>query len=310
MTFTAFARRGTSALALGIYLAATPLAIDLGGAGGLGLVAPKAFAKDGRSGDDDSGGGRDDRSDDGGRDDRSGSSGSGRDDRSSDDRSGSSGSSRDDRSDDSRSGSSSRDDRGDDSRSGSSGRDDRSDDRSGSRSSSSDDRGGDDRRGRGGDDRGDDSTARSATAGAAAGGSSGRLRVVKFERSATGVEVVYSNGVKEEVENGRFEQKNAAGRTIVQRPATEADLARIDSNARNSGITAARGGTGGGALPAGSQARRVEVGANSVEVDYNTGWREEITGNRYELKDPNNNTVVERVATQSDVDRLIGLAGR
>ena len=288
MTWTSFAFRGTSALALGLYLAATPLAIDLGTTAGFGLTAPKAWAKDGRSGGDDDSSGKGGGSDDGGRDDRSGSGGGG-------------GSSRDDRGSDDRSGSSGRgggsDDRSSDDRG--------SDDRGGS-GRGSDDRGGDDRRGRGGDD----STAGSAAAGAVGGGSGGGLRVVKFERSASGVEVVYSNGVKEEIENGRFEQKNAAGRTIVQRPATAADLARIDGNARNSGIKAARAGTGGGALPAGSEARRVEVGASSVEVDYNTGWKEEVAGGRYELKDPNGNTVVERVATQSDVNRLIGLASR
>ncbi len=163
---------------------------------------------------------------------------------------------------------------------------------------------------RGGDDRDDNSSSRSSRSRAAAGESGGAVRVVKFERSANGVEVVYSNGIKEEIENGRFEQKNAAGRTVVQRPATAQDLARLDGNARNSGITVARGGTGGGALPSDSQARRIEVGRQSVEVDYNTGWKEEISRGRYQLKDPNNNTVVERTATQADVDRLLSLSAR
>lgn len=49
----------------------------------------------------------------------------------------------------------------------------------------------------------------------------------KVERSATGFEVEYANGWKVEVENGRFEVKNPAGRTVEQRPATSADLARF-----------------------------------------------------------------------------------
>jgi hypothetical protein len=53
--------------------------------------------------------------------------------------------------------------------------------------------------------------------------------------------------------------------------------------------------------------RRVEVGTQSVEVSYSGGWREQVEGNRYELKDPNNNTVVERRATHADVDRLMSL---
>ena len=126
------------------------------------------------------------------------------------------------------------------------------------------------------------------------------LRVVSFERTGAGVEVVYSNGVKEEIENGRLEMKDAAGRTVVERPATQRDVARLDGNLRNSGIAPA---------PAGSQATRVEVSGGAIEVTYATGWREELAGGRYELKDPNNNTVVQRSATAADVQRLRALAG-
>ena len=50
-----------------------------------------------------------------------------------------------------------------------------------------------------------------------------RRRALGSSRSSgrrAGVEVTYSNGVKEEIENGRFEQKDAAGRTVIERPAT------------------------------------------------------------------------------------------
>jgi hypothetical protein len=57
-------------------------------------------------------------------------------------------------------------------------------------------------------------------------------------------------------------------------------------------------------------AGRVEVSGSAIEVSYTTGWREEIEGGRYELKDPNNNTVVERPATAADLRRLQALAGR
>jgi hypothetical protein len=135
--------------------------------------------------------------------------------------------------------------------------------------------------------------------------------VVKIEESGSGLEIVYSNGIKEEIEGGRYELKNAAGRTVIQRTATAADRARIESNVVNSGVS-----TSGNAVaasrqaprvPSGSQVRRVEVGTQSVEVSYSGGWREQVEGNRYELKDPNNNTVVERRATQADVDRLMSL---
>ena len=46
------------------------------------------------------------------------------------------------------------------------------------------------------------------------------------------IEVVFSDGTKEEIEAGRFERKNALGRTIVERPATAADFARLRAAAR------------------------------------------------------------------------------
>ena len=54
---------------------------------------------------------------------------------------------------------------------------------------------------------------------------------------------------------------------------------------------------------------RVEAAGGAIEVTYDTGWREELAGGRYELKDPNNNTVVQRKATPADVRRLQSLAG-
>jgi hypothetical protein len=126
------------------------------------------------------------------------------------------------------------------------------------------------------------------------------LRVVDFERTATGVEVTYSNGLREEIENGRFEQKDASGRTLIERPVTQADLARIARNTGRSGIVS---------VPIGTQATKIEASGSSIEVTYGTGWREEIEAGRYELKDPNNNTVIQRTATPADVNRLRALAG-
>ena len=99
---------------------------------------------------------------------------------------------------------------------------------------------------------------------------------------------------------------------MIERTATAADLARMDGNVRNSGVATTSGVTAGARpvprVPAGSQVRRVEIGNQSVEVGYSTGWREQVERSRYELKDPNDNTVVERRATQEDVDRLMALA--
>jgi hypothetical protein len=41
------------------------------------------------------------------------------------------------------------------------------------------------------------------------------------------ITVIHRNGMKEEIENGRFEMTDALGRTIVDRWATQEDLARL-----------------------------------------------------------------------------------
>ena len=86
-------------------------------------------------------------------------------------------------------------------------------------------RGGDDHsgRGRGGDDRArnrdDDGARRGAEHITPAG--------VKVERRGNNIEVVHANGIKEEIEGGVYERKDANGRTVVERPATAADIARL-----------------------------------------------------------------------------------
>jgi len=121
------------------------------------------------------------------------------------------------------------------------GGDDHGGQRSGSDDHGRDDHGGDDRGNddHGSDDHGgrsrDDSSshhrggddARARRAGATGTGGSGIVTLAKIEVSATGVEVVYSDGSREEIENGRYERKNAARRTVEQRRATQADLDRL-----------------------------------------------------------------------------------
>lgn len=50
---------------------------------------------------------------------------------------------------------------------------------------------------------------------------------VRVEVEGNNIEVEFPDGTKEEIENGRFERKNALGRTIVERPATTRDVARL-----------------------------------------------------------------------------------
>ena len=71
---------------------------------------------------------------------------------------------------------------------------------------------------------------------------------------------------------------------------------RIGRNLRASRLT------GGVAprLPSGSEAAAIEVGRGEIEVRYTTGWKEEISAGRYELKDPNDNTVsIQNIEVES-----------
>ena len=43
------------------------------------------------------------------------------------------------------------------------------------------------------------------------------------------IEVEHPDGITEEIENGRFEMKDALGRTIVERPATADDISRLQA---------------------------------------------------------------------------------
>lgn len=84
-------------------------------------------------------------------------------------------------------------------------------------------------RGRGGDDSSHhsrNSSGTAATGGAAASGGNGGS-VVKFETYANGLEVTFSDGSKIEIENGRYERKNTAGRTVEERRATQADVDQL-----------------------------------------------------------------------------------
>jgi hypothetical protein len=176
------------------------------------------------------------------------------------------------------------------------GGDDRGDDDGRGRGRGGDDDAGDDhgRRGRGGDDHAsDDHGGKSGRRGDHRGGA-------KAEIEGDKIEVTFPDGTKQEIEDGRFEQKNAAGRTVVERPATPEDFSQLRAAATGLGVPVGRASSRvGGAA--------VEVSGQNIEVRHTDGWKEEIEGGRYELKDPNNNTVVERSATSDDRSRLEGL---
>ena len=45
--------------------------------------------------------------------------------------------------------------------------------------------------------------------------------------SGRSIAILHSNGMREEISGGRYEMRDAGGRTIVNRPATQSDLARL-----------------------------------------------------------------------------------
>lgn len=59
-----------------------------------------------------------------------------------------------------------------------------------------------------------------------------RATGAKVEINGNNVEVVHASGIKEEIERGIYEMKDASGRTIVERRATAADIARLTGFAR------------------------------------------------------------------------------
>ena len=145
------------------------------------------------------------------------------------------------------------DDNGGDSGGHGRGGDDRGGDDNGGRGRGGDDRSNDDNggRGRGGDDKGDDDRggdrgrgrgsddARNDDRGRGRGRDDGRnpgtvgdRTPARAESSSRGIEVTYADGWKEEVENGRYELKDAQNRTVVERAATRQDYDRLGAIGR------------------------------------------------------------------------------
>ena len=122
------------------------------------------------------------------------------------------------------------------------------------------------------------------------------VTVIKAEVSNRGIEIEYSDGTKEEIEGNRYERKNANGRTVEERPATDEDRRRLAELADGSGIS-----TREYLLDDGT---KVEVGENTIEVEFPDGTKEEIENGRYERKDASGETVEERPATDEDRARL------
>jgi len=125
--------------------------------------------------------------------------------------------------------------------------------------------------------------------------------ITKVEIVGSTIEIEYADGSKEEIEAGRYERKNPAGDTVEERPATAEDGARLDALAAGvDPMLVAREIT----LADGT---RIETGLDKLEVTFPDGSRTEIEFGRYEEKTPAGDTIVERPATQGDIDALTAL---
>ena len=66
-------------------------------------------------------------------------------------------------------------------------------------------------------------------AGADAAATAPQRRVTKVEKVGRDIEVTYRSGAREQIENGRYQRKNAAGDTVEERRATAADRERLNA---------------------------------------------------------------------------------
>ncbi|GMG84521.1 hypothetical protein LNKW23_37370 [Paralimibaculum aggregatum] len=114
------------------------------------------------------------------------------------------------------------------------------------------------------------------------------------------IEVAYSDGSKEEIEAGVYELKDPAGETILERPATATDRVRLE------GIAAGNPAVVAQAFPL-ADGSILETGPNRIEQTFPDGSRIEIEGGIYEEKAADGTTIVERPATQADIDGLTAL---
>ena len=113
------------------------------------------------------------------------------------------------------------------------------------------------------------------------------------------VKIEYLDGSREEVDGGVYERKDTNGDTVEQRAATQADIDRLTQLAVDFET----------ANPPSTEAVvDIEIIGDSIEIEYADGTKESIAGGIYERKDANNETIIERAATEEDVSRISDLA--
>lgn len=165
-------------------------------------------------------------------------------------------------------------------------------------------------RGRGGDDPDQATGNRGAPAGGdgcVPGASSGpscavpsRGGVRRVEVSSGGIDVRYSDGARERIERGRYELRDAAGRTLERRRATGADVSRLRALAESATVRGASSAQGGDRT-----LRALTVRDGNMLAEYANGWSEEVRDGRYRLIDPYGRVVARRAATDADRARIL-----
>jgi Ca2+-binding RTX toxin-like protein len=124
------------------------------------------------------------------------------------------------------------------------------------------------------------------------------VSIFAVEVLADHIKIEFTDGRIEEIEGGVYERKNSDGDTVEQRSALSADTDRLSAlavqfEADNPPSTA-------------EIVEATDFGGQ-LEIKYADGTKEEISGGVYERKDSSNETIIERTATQSDIDRLTDL---
>lgn len=131
------------------------------------------------------------------------------------------------------------------------------------------------------------------------------LSISKIELTGRGVVVSYSDGSIEQIDNGRYERTDKAGRRVERRVARGADLARLTAISRGIDIQSVRTSRATQSFPT-----NVTVSGGDIEVSYSTGWTERIASGRYELVDRYDRVVAQRPATEKDWKRLAEAGNR
>ncbi|MEO0363311.1 MAG: hypothetical protein AAF322_19470, partial [Pseudomonadota bacterium] len=112
------------------------------------------------------------------------------------------------------------------------------------------------------------------------------------------IEIVFADGSKEEIEDGFYERKNPLRETVEERRATEEDVARLTAFAVEFEAN----------LP---EIDAVVIDAEredgELEVEYSDGSSEEIEDGVYEREGPGGRDLIERAATDEDIERLEAL---